>query len=109
MIIDPTQTGRLHEVIEEGEYYGMQTFDQALLGHLQAGRITMEDGAAAPPPTRTTSSCSSPPTAAAPPRWTTSTMLDGRTAAMSGNGQNAVLPAPLDGSGPARQIEAHPV
>jgi twitching motility protein PilT len=43
MVKDPTQTGRLHEVIEEGEYYGMQTFDQALLGHLQAGRITMEE------------------------------------------------------------------
>jgi twitching motility protein PilT len=43
MIMDPTQTGRLHEVIQEGEYYGMQTFDQALLGHLQSGRITMEE------------------------------------------------------------------
>jgi twitching motility protein PilT len=43
MIMDPAQTGRLHEVIQEGEYYGMQTFDQALLGHLQAGRITMEE------------------------------------------------------------------
>jgi twitching motility protein PilT len=43
MINDPTQTGRLHEVIQEGEYYGMQTFDQALLGHLQAGRINMEE------------------------------------------------------------------
>jgi twitching motility protein PilT len=43
MIKDPALTNRLHEVIEEGEYYGMQTFDQALLGHLQAGRITMEE------------------------------------------------------------------
>src|SRR5213076_46963 len=43
MIMDSTQTGRLHEVIQEGEYYGMQTFDQALLGHLQAGRISMEE------------------------------------------------------------------
>jgi twitching motility protein PilT len=42
MIMDVNQTNRLHEVIEEGEYYGMQTFDQALLNHLQAGRITME-------------------------------------------------------------------
>ncbi|MDX6699151.1 MAG: twitching motility protein PilT [Solirubrobacteraceae bacterium] len=42
MIKDPAQTNRLHEVIEEGEYYGMQTFDQALLGHVQAGRISME-------------------------------------------------------------------
>jgi twitching motility protein PilT len=42
MIKDPAQTNRLHEVIEDGGYYGMQTFDQALLGHLQAGRISME-------------------------------------------------------------------
>src|SRR6185295_3344606 len=42
LITDPAQTSRLHEVIEEGEYYGMQTFDQALLGHLQAGRISMQ-------------------------------------------------------------------
>jgi twitching motility protein PilT len=43
MVMDPTQTGRLHEVIQEGEYYGMQTFDQALLGHVQAGRVSMEE------------------------------------------------------------------
>ena len=43
MIMDPEQTGRLREVIAEGEYYGMQTFDQALLGHHQAGRVSMED------------------------------------------------------------------
>jgi twitching motility protein PilT len=43
MIVDPEQTGRLREVIAEGEYYGMQTFDQALLGHYQAGRVSMED------------------------------------------------------------------
>jgi twitching motility protein PilT len=41
--MDPEQTGKLHQVIQEGEYYGMQTFDQALLTHLQAGRITMEE------------------------------------------------------------------
>ncbi len=43
MIMDPDQTGRLREVIAEGEYYGMQTFDQALLRHFQAGRVAMED------------------------------------------------------------------
>jgi twitching motility protein PilT len=43
MIVDPDQTSRLREVIAEGEYYGMQTFDQALLRHYQAGRVTMED------------------------------------------------------------------
>jgi twitching motility protein PilT len=43
MIVDPDQTGRLREVIAEGEYYGMQTFDQALLRHHQAGRVSMTD------------------------------------------------------------------
>ena len=43
MIINPEETGRLHEVITEGAYYGMQTFDQALLLHVQAGRVAMDD------------------------------------------------------------------
>src|SRR5947209_6880953 len=43
MITDPDQTGRLREVIAEGEFYGMQTFDQALLRHYQAGRVSLED------------------------------------------------------------------
>jgi twitching motility protein PilT len=43
MITDPEQTDRLREVISEGEYYGMQTFDQALLKHYQAGRVSMDD------------------------------------------------------------------
>jgi twitching motility protein PilT len=43
MIMDPEQTGRLHEVIEEGAYYGMQSFDQALLAHVQAGRVSMDE------------------------------------------------------------------
>jgi len=43
MILDPDQTDRLREVIAEGEYYGMQTFDQALLQHVKAGRVAMED------------------------------------------------------------------
>jgi twitching motility protein PilT len=43
MILDPKLTDQIHEVIAEGEYYGMQTFDQHLLRHLQAGRITMDE------------------------------------------------------------------
>ncbi len=43
MIIDPMQTGKLVEVISSGGYYGMQTFDQALFGHVKAGRVTFED------------------------------------------------------------------
>jgi twitching motility protein PilT len=43
MILDPEQTGRLREVISEGGFYGMQTFDQALLHQVQAGRVSMDD------------------------------------------------------------------
>jgi len=43
MIMDPEQTGKLVEVITSGGYYGMQTFDQALFGHVKAGRVTFED------------------------------------------------------------------
>ncbi len=42
LILNPAETGRLTEVIAEGEYYGMQTFDQALLAHVMAGNITEE-------------------------------------------------------------------
>jgi twitching motility protein PilT len=42
MIMDPLQTGRLTEVVSEGGYYGMQTFDQALFDHVKAGRIDVE-------------------------------------------------------------------
>jgi twitching motility protein PilT len=42
MIMDPLQTGKLPEVIAEGSFYGMQTFDQHLFEHLKAGRIDME-------------------------------------------------------------------
>jgi twitching motility protein PilT len=42
MILNPDETGKLPEVISEGAFYGMQTFDQALLGHVQNGYVTME-------------------------------------------------------------------
>jgi len=43
MILDPAQTGKLVEVITGGGYYGMQTFDQALFGHVKAGLVSFED------------------------------------------------------------------
>jgi twitching motility protein PilT len=43
MIVDPSQTGKLPEVISTGAYYGMQTFDQALFGHVKAGLVTFDD------------------------------------------------------------------
>jgi twitching motility protein PilT len=43
MIMDPEQTGRLTEVVAEGGYYGMQTFDQALFDHVKAGRVAVDE------------------------------------------------------------------
>jgi twitching motility protein PilT len=43
MIMDPAQTGRLTEVVSEGSYYGMQTFDQALFAHVKAGRVDISE------------------------------------------------------------------
>src|SRR5215211_1983145 len=42
LILNPQETGKISEVIAEGEYYGMQTFDQALLTHVVAENITEE-------------------------------------------------------------------
>ncbi len=46
MIMDPSQTGRLAEVVAEGGYYGMQTFDQALFAHVKSGRVSFEQALA---------------------------------------------------------------
>jgi twitching motility protein PilT len=43
LILNPNETGRITEVIAEGEYYGMQTFDQALLKHVLAGTVDEAD------------------------------------------------------------------
>ena len=42
LILNPEETGRITEVISEGDYYGMQTFDQALLGYVMNGVISEE-------------------------------------------------------------------
>jgi twitching motility protein PilT len=45
-ILDPEKTYLIRDAIEEGEFYGMQTFDQALL-HLYSDRqITLDDAMA---------------------------------------------------------------
>jgi twitching motility protein PilT len=46
-ILDPAQTGKINEVIKEGEYYGMQTFDQSLMWLLAEGLVSMEDARSA--------------------------------------------------------------
>jgi twitching motility protein PilT len=43
MVMDPDQTGKLTEVVAEGAYYGMQTFDQALFDHVKAGRVHVDE------------------------------------------------------------------
>jgi twitching motility protein PilT len=42
LILNPDETGKITEVISEGDYYGMQTFDQALLGYVSEGLISEE-------------------------------------------------------------------
>ncbi|MGI8860431.1 MAG: type IV pili twitching motility protein PilT, partial [Rubrobacteraceae bacterium] len=42
-ILDPAQTGHIQEAISEGEYYGMQTFDQGLLKLVEEERIDYEE------------------------------------------------------------------
>ena len=46
-IIDPDKTATLPELIAEGGYYGMQTFDQHLVTLVQQGTVTLGDAVAA--------------------------------------------------------------
>jgi twitching motility protein PilT len=40
LILNPEETGKITEVIGEGEYYGMRTFDQSLLGYVMEGKVS---------------------------------------------------------------------
>jgi hypothetical protein len=51
LILNPNETGKISQVIAEGEYYGMQTFDQSLLGHVQSGRVSCSPPPAVAPAT----------------------------------------------------------
>ena len=42
LILSPEETGKITEVISEGDFYGMQTFDQALLGYVRDGVVSEE-------------------------------------------------------------------
>jgi twitching motility protein PilT len=42
LILNPEETGKITEVIAEGEYYGMRTFDQSLLGYVMEGKVAEE-------------------------------------------------------------------
>lgn len=43
LILDPSQTHNVRLAVQEGDYYGMQTFDQSLLGLFEQGLVTLED------------------------------------------------------------------
>jgi twitching motility protein PilT len=42
-ILDPTRSQEIEEVVADGSFYGMQTFDQALVELVKAGRVSFED------------------------------------------------------------------
>jgi twitching motility protein PilT len=45
MLLDSNQTFKITEAIKEGDYYGMQTFDQSLMQLYKDGLITLQDAA----------------------------------------------------------------
>jgi len=45
LILDSDQTHKIEEAIREGDYYGMQTFDQSLLSLYKEGLVTLQDAA----------------------------------------------------------------
>jgi twitching motility protein PilT len=46
-IIDPEKTNEIHDIVQASGYYGMQTFDQALIGLYRDGLVTLEDAKSA--------------------------------------------------------------
>ncbi len=42
-IVDPDKTSTINELIQEGTFYGMQTFDQHLVALIRDGVITLDD------------------------------------------------------------------
>ena len=47
LILNPTQTHLIPDILAESSFYGMQTFDQALLGLFRAELVTIDDAMAA--------------------------------------------------------------
>jgi twitching motility protein PilT len=43
LILEPSRAEDLNRIIHEGEYYGMQTFDQSLLHRVNQGLISMDE------------------------------------------------------------------
>ena len=47
VILDPSLTGEMHEIIADGEYYGMQTFDQSVFTLFKNGLVDLRSAMAA--------------------------------------------------------------
>ncbi len=43
LILNPEQTHMIHDIVAESSFYGMQTFDQALLSLYRSGLVTLDD------------------------------------------------------------------
>ena len=46
-ILDSDKTHGMHDIMAESDFYGMQTFDQALIKLFRAGRVTLDDARSA--------------------------------------------------------------
>ncbi|MGH2747548.1 MAG: type IV pilus twitching motility protein PilT [Actinomycetota bacterium] len=46
-ILNPEKTHEIHDIMAESDFYGMQTFDQALINLYRAKLVTLEDATAA--------------------------------------------------------------
>ncbi len=47
LILDPQKTHQIHDIVAEGSFYGMQTFDQALISLFRSGMVDIEEARAA--------------------------------------------------------------
>jgi twitching motility protein PilT len=45
-VLDPAKTNTINELVSQGAYYGMQTFDQHLVALVRDGIVTVDDAAA---------------------------------------------------------------
>ncbi|MFN2388778.1 MAG: type IV pilus twitching motility protein PilT [Actinomycetota bacterium] len=46
-IIDPEKTHEIHDIVQASGFYGMQTFDQSLIGLYQEGMVTLDEAKSA--------------------------------------------------------------
>lgn len=46
-ILKPEETSLIKDAIDQGDYYGMQTFEESLLGLYRSGKVTLKDAQAA--------------------------------------------------------------